>query len=163
MHYTIRTANVNEASRLTQLAIDSKRYWGYPESWIQAWQDQLTVTPEMIGQWLCYVAELDNDIKGFWCREAIESEQPSRGLLFVKPGAIRTGCGRQLWHTMRPALLQAGVRYFVMEGDPNAKQFYLKLGAEHIDDKASPIIPERYIPIFRFNLLGYSPPNLRSP
>jgi len=152
MNYHVRRAEPSDAPILTELAFQSKRYWGYPESWIQAWSDQLTVTPEMIQQWVCYVAELNHEIKGFWCREPVQSDQPSQGLLFVEPDAIGTGCGRQLWGAVKQALHERGIDYFVMEADPNAAPFYMRLGAKQIGEKSSSIVPGRFLPVLRFDL-----------
>ncbi|HTO03326.1 MAG TPA: hypothetical protein VL069_06475, partial [Opitutus sp.] len=47
--FRIDRAKPSDAAALTALAFAAKRHWGYPESWIQAWTEQLTITPEFIG------------------------------------------------------------------------------------------------------------------
>ena len=34
----IRSAATEDAAALTQIAHDAKRYWGYPEHWLEHWQ-----------------------------------------------------------------------------------------------------------------------------
>lgn len=144
---------MDEAKALTALAKRSKAHWGYSEKWIQAWEEELTITPEMIRDFVAYVAELDGEIKGFWCRSVSEDKDvPSRGLLFIEPDAIGTGCGQQLWEAVKAALIKKGVKSFVFEADPNAVSFYLKIGAKKIDEKDSTVIPGRKIPIMKFDL-----------
>lgn len=152
--YKIRPAKMEEAKELTALAKRSKAYWGYSEEWIETWEDQLTVTPEMIHDFVAYVAEYDGKIKGFWCRSVKEANDssPSRGLLFVEPEAIGTGCGRQLWEAVKSTLIKKGVKSFIFEADPNAVSFYIKMGAQKIGEKESPVIPGRKIPILKFDL-----------
>lgn len=130
IQYIIRKAECADVNALTALAHRSKQYWNYPQAWIKSWKEQLTVTPEMIQNWVCYVAEHNGLIKGFWCRSPIQSDTHSPGLSFVEPDAIGTGCGKQIWVAIKAGLINRGVDYFVIEADPNAVQFYLKLCAK---------------------------------
>ena len=40
----------------------------------------------------------------------------------------------------------------IIQGDPNAKNFYLKVGAKLIGERESASIPGRYLPVFIINL-----------
>ncbi len=44
------------ADALACIAFAAKRYWGYPESWIQHWRDSLTITPEFVRNNAVYAA-----------------------------------------------------------------------------------------------------------
>ena len=44
----IRRASPGDAEVLTRIAFAAKRYWGYPERWIEHWSESLTVTPEFV-------------------------------------------------------------------------------------------------------------------
>lgn len=153
INYTIRKARLNEAGLLTAIAMRSKAHWGYSDEWRQQWKEALTVTPEIIASSICFVAELDKNIKGFWCRSVEQTAAPSPGFLFVDPSAIGTGCGKQLWQAIKPALISRGIHSFTIEADPNAVSFYMKLGAKKIKEIDSKAIPDRKIPILRFNLV----------
>ena len=50
MKYDVTQATPEQAESLTQIAFAAKRYWGYPERWIELWSPILTVSPEFIEQ-----------------------------------------------------------------------------------------------------------------
>ncbi len=52
-----RNAFPEEAEPLTQLTLDSKRYWGYPEAYMTIWTEELTIRPEYIEKNMVVVAE----------------------------------------------------------------------------------------------------------
>lgn len=151
MNTTIRPAKPQEANELTALAFMSKAHWGYPPEWLEAWREDLTVTPEMIENSIAFVAELDDVIIGFWCRSARESLEPSPGMLFIHPEHIGKGIGKLLFKAIKEDAIKRGITFFIIEADPNAEQFYKKMGAEKIGEKESPVVAGRKIPILRFN------------
>ena len=93
---TIRRALPEEADTLTQIALDAKRHWGYPESWIQHWQEDLTVSPEFIRDNQVYVFERDGDVRGFYalCVSGTKAELEH---MWVTPDSIGTGIGKELF------------------------------------------------------------------
>jgi hypothetical protein len=58
-------ARPRDAEALTRIAINSKRRWGYPESWIQIWVKVLTTTPEFIQENETYAVVIESRIAGF--------------------------------------------------------------------------------------------------
>jgi len=92
---TIRRALPDEAATLTQIAGDAKRYWGYPEHWINHWESDLTISPEFIRNNHVYVAEEDGEIRGFYalpaCADKAELEH-----MCVAPQWFGTGIGKEL-------------------------------------------------------------------
>ncbi|AJC22655.1 GNAT family N-acetyltransferase [Pandoraea pulmonicola] len=147
--YTIRRAPPSDAARLTRLARASKAHWGYPKKWLDLWQADLVVTSETIRRAIGYVAEVGEEIIGFWVRMALDSELPTPGWLFIDPRYMGQGVARALWAEVRKEAAERGIESFVIEADPNAVGFYLGLGAERIDQKESSVIPGRIIPILR--------------
>lgn len=147
----VRPAEPQEANKLTTLAFASKAHWGYPQEWLEAWHEDLTVTPDMIKNSIAFVVELNDEIVGFWCRSAKESSEPSPGMLFIHPNHMGKGIGRLLFEVIKEEALKRGITYFTIEADPNAVPFYEKMGAERIGEKESTAVPGRKIPILRFN------------
>ena len=49
-------------------------------------------------------------------------------------------------------LEQLGSKVMIIQGDPNAQNFYLKVGGKLIGEKESASIPGRYLPVFIINL-----------
>ncbi|VWB41718.1 GCN5 family acetyltransferase [Burkholderia arboris] len=147
--FVIRAGRSSDAGQLTQLAFLSKAHWGYPREWLDLWQADLTITPEMIEGSMAYVAETDEQIIGFWMRALMDSDEPTPGWLFVHPDHMGQGVARALWSELRKEAAERGIRCFVIEADPNAVPFYLSLGAEKVGEKASTVIPGRCFPILR--------------
>jgi GNAT superfamily N-acetyltransferase len=151
---TIRAPRLDEIEELTRLSFHSKAYWGYPESWLAAWADELTVTKDIINNWIAYVVELNQEIVGFWARAPIESETTSPGLCFIAPEHMGQGFGRLLGEAVKSEAVKRGIRFFTLEADPNAVPFYLKIGGKMIREQASLIIPGRMCPVIRFDSIN---------
>lgn len=145
--FVIRTCSPSDAEQLTKLAFLSKAHWGYPKEWLDFWQDDLTITPELIEDSIAYIAEAEQQIIGFWVRAAIDSGEPTSGWLFVHPDHMGKGVARALWSEVKKEAEARGIKRFVIEADPNAVPFYLSLGAEKIGEKESTLIPGRFFPI----------------
>jgi GNAT superfamily N-acetyltransferase len=150
---TIRPAVPLDAKELTDLALRSKRHWGYPESWLVAWRDALRITPDYVASQsvFCAVDERDQII-GFY---ALESDRNRLQLdhLWLTPGFIGSGLGRQLFeHAVQTARAQGATEFFI-EADPNAEGFYQHMGAERIGANVSRLTgEERVLPLLRYYL-----------
>lgn len=147
--FVIRPCRAADADELTRLAFLSKAHWGYPKEWLDLWQADLTITPEIIECSLGCVAEIEGRIIGFWIRAAVASETSTPGWLFVHPDHMGQGVARALWSRIRSEAAERGIASFVIEADPNAAAFYASLGAEKVGEKESTAIPGRFFPILR--------------
>jgi len=141
----IRKATDDEAGVLTQIAQAAKGYWGYPESWLERWRDDLTLTPQFISQNEVYVAETEHgatarqtEINGFYAI-VVQGEKAELEHLWVRPENIGTGTGRDLlMHAMETAaFLNAAA--LEISADPNAEGFYKRMGARRIGEVATEI------------------------
>ena len=136
----IRRAAVDEASVLTTIALEAKRYWGYPERWIKHWESDLTVSPEFIRDNHVYVAEADGEVRGFYAlcvsgeKEVAELEH-----MWVTPAYIGTGIGKELFLDAMERAAALDVRDVEISADPNAAGFYTRMGATQIGEVDSPI------------------------
>ena len=151
-HFNIRKAEPDDADLLTDLAKKSKAHWGYSQELIDKWQEELTVTAEFISNSISFVAEHEGKIVGFWCRSTIKSKSPTPGLLFIDPKYIRHGCGAMLWQAVKKEAKSRGLSSFIIEADPNAEGFYLKMGGIKIGEKESTVVAGRKLPIIEFNI-----------
>ncbi|NQY41856.1 MAG: GNAT family N-acetyltransferase [Legionellales bacterium] len=150
MKYILRKAQPQDAKTLTEIAKISKQYWGYSTELIKAWEEELTVTENFIKDCIGFVIEENNSIKGFWCRSA--TEELADGFLFVEPRSIGLGYGRILWNAVMQEAKNLGLKYLTWESDPNATNFYKKMGAKQIGTKPSAIVKGRFLPIMRYYL-----------
>ncbi len=134
----IRPASPTDAATLTSIAHDAKKHWGYPEHWLQHWQDDLTITPEFVTANSVYVAEQDGALLGFYAL-VTGKDKTELDHLWVTPAHIGTGVGKELFiHAMQTA---AGQNIDAVEivSDPNAAGFYRKMGAHQIGETVSEI------------------------
>ncbi|HQR35285.1 MAG TPA: GNAT family N-acetyltransferase [Blastocatellia bacterium] len=150
---TIRHAEPEEAARLTEIAIAAKRHWGYPESWIETWRDELTITPDFIERHQVF-AITDNAIPmGFY---AVVTSGDSTKLehMWILPELIGNGLGRQLLKHAHYRAAMAGVKVIEIVSDPNAEGFYLKAGAKKIGEVISTIQGQkRKLPLLALDIL----------
>ena len=134
----IRPAATEEAPLLTGIAHDAKRHWGYPEHWIEHWHADLTISSDFITNNLVYVAEREKVIIGFYALVVLD-QQAELEHMWVAPEHIGSGVGKELFiHAMQTA---AGENMSTIElsADPNAAEFYQRMGARKIGEVSSEI------------------------
>jgi GNAT superfamily N-acetyltransferase len=129
----ILPATPDDADALTHIAFAAKRYWGYPESWIQHWRDSLTITREFVRNNGVYAAVSGGGPCAFYALTGAGGELELEHL-WVSPGWIGSGVGRLLFeHAMREAA-RRGASAVAIEADPNAEGFYLRMGARCVGE-----------------------------
>jgi GNAT superfamily N-acetyltransferase len=136
--FKIRAALGEDAAALTGIAQDAKRHWGYPEHWIQHWQEDLTISSDFISNNQVYVAEREDEIIGFYAL-VVGDQQAELEHMWVAPKYVGTGVGKELFiHAMQIA---AGENVSAVEisSDPNAEGFYERMGASRIGEVSSEI------------------------
>ena len=134
----IRQASPGDAARLTEIAHDAKRYWGYPEHWIKHWQADLTITPEFIANNDVYVAEQEGELLGFYAL-IVRENKAELDHMWVAPKHVGSGVGKELFiHAMQRAAGQ-DVSEVQISSDPHAEGFYQKMGATRVGEVASEI------------------------
>jgi len=135
---TIRRALPEEATTLTQIALDAKRYWGYPEHWIKHWESDLTVSSDFIRDNHVYVADEDGEIRGFYAL-CVSGDKAELEHMWVMPACIETGIGKELFLDAMERAAALNVRGFELTADPNAAGFYQRMGAVQIGETESVI------------------------
>ena len=90
---TIRSATPDDAQALTTIALEAKRYWGYPEHWIKHWEADLTISPEFIRDNHVYVHDEGGEIRGFYAL-CVVGDKADLEHMWVTPTAIGTGIGK---------------------------------------------------------------------
>ena len=135
-------AKPEDAERLTQITHAAKRHWGYPEKWIEAWRDILTMRPEFIARNISFCAIEEDQPVGFY---VLTNEEDGIHLdhLWILPEAMARGIGRALFeHAVREAE-NAGCSCLKIEADPNAEGFYQRMGAVRVGASVSEVCGER--------------------
>lgn len=146
----IRPGLAMDARQLTEIAHAAKRHWGYPQSWIQLWQEDLTVAPQYIDENPVYVAEIDNRIVGFVGLD-INGLEAEIDHLWVLPEYMGLGIGRLLVSCALKHCKSNGVEGLRVVSDPNAIEFYCKLGAVYQGQVESTPAP-RKLPVLQFDI-----------
>ena len=148
-----RRARVNEAALLSEIALTGKQYWGYPAEWVALWQHDLMVTPLYIHREPVHVAEIDGRVIGF---VGLATEEDGRHLehLWLRTEYIGRGFGRALFGEAVRLAWAEGVAEVLINSDPNAELFYLKMGAVRIGQEVYqlPGAIRREVPLLVYRL-----------
>jgi GNAT superfamily N-acetyltransferase len=148
---TIRRAEERDRAELARVAFRSKAYWGYDDAFMESARAVLTPSESYVASERVYLAEnADGTILGFY-GFLYEEEQLWLYDLFVTPESIGTGVGRALWNHAIAFARTTGEPSFFIESDPNAEQFYLKMGA-HRDGERIAAETGRTLPVLRYDL-----------
>lgn len=129
----IRAATAEEAQTLTQIALDAKRHWGYPEHWIKHWEADLTVSPEFIRDNHVYVFEREGEVAGFYAL-CVNGNKAELEHLWVTPALIGSGIGKELFLDAMEKAATLEVREIEISADPNAAGFYERMGASQVGE-----------------------------
>lgn len=150
MKGVIRKAKSSESTLLSQLAFDSKAYWGYSQEFMNACKDELIITQEKLctKAFSVMVYELEGDFLGFYSLERLNATQLELEALFIQPQCIGKGIGKKLIKHAIDAAKREGVASIKIQGDPNAEKFYLASGAKKVGKLESLSIKGRYLPLF---------------
>jgi GNAT superfamily N-acetyltransferase len=134
----IKEASTDQAQTLTQIALDAKQHWGYPEHWIKRWESDLTISPEFIDNNHVYVAEADGEIRGFYAL-CLNGDKAELEHMWVRPAHIGTGIGKELFLDAMERASKLNVNEVELSADPNAAGFYERMGAQQIGEVDSEI------------------------
>jgi N-acetylglutamate synthase-like GNAT family acetyltransferase len=135
---TIRSASAADAQALTTIALEAKRYWGYPEHWIKHWESELTISSEYIRDNHVYVHEDDGEIRGFYAL-CVDGNKAELDHMWVTPAAIGSGIGKELFLDAMERAAKLNVNAVEISSDPNAAGFYKRMGATQIGEVDAPV------------------------
>lgn len=150
----VREADPHEAGFLSALALRSKAHWGYSPDFLDACRNELTVDESRIGSenYWCFVAVENSSVVGFYALARMSSGVYELDALFVEAAHIGTGVGRLLIQHALEILSKRGGARLIIQGDPNATEFYRAAGARQIGHRESGSIPGRYLPLFALEI-----------
>ncbi|MFN0109799.1 MAG: GNAT family N-acetyltransferase [Blastocatellia bacterium] len=138
METSFQRASFADTRALTEIAFAAKRHWDYPESWIEAWREDLTITSDFIERQNVYAANVADKLIGFYALVVNESVT-ELDHLWVLPEWIGKGIGRRLLNHALDHAAAIGAQQIEIVSDPNAEGFYLKAGARKIGEVISTI------------------------
>lgn len=145
----IRKALLSEANKLSELALHSKATWNYSEEFILACKEDLTITEEYINNNFVYVLENDNTKIGFF---SFLRNDKALDFLYTHPRYKGKGYGKIMWKFVIEQANELGIKSFTIDSDPNAKGFYLKMGAKLIGETPSTVFKGRLLPLLKYDV-----------
>ncbi len=131
-------ANVDEADVLTELALASKRYWGYDDAFMERCGIELTVSASHIEDRPVNVARDADRILGFYTLVSIDTSCMELDMLFVEPSSIGDGVGGALMRHAMNVARDHGASTLRIVADPFAAPFYEHFGARLVGTSTSP-------------------------
>jgi GNAT superfamily N-acetyltransferase len=142
----ISPARPEEAALLTDIAFAAKRHWGYPESWIQRWTDDLTLSSTDIRQHVVACARRETGVCGFYSLKFSESGAELDDL-WVLPSVMGQGIGQRLYVHAKTTARDRGASCMFWGSDPHAAGFYDRMGATcHGKQDATMDGTQRFLP-----------------
>ncbi len=149
-----RLAHPAEAPLLSELALRSKRHWGYDDDFMNRCRPQLMVDPDQITRDRVTLVEggAEGAIMGFYALAGSSDDDGEISMLFVDPPWIGTGLGAHLLEHASLTARHLGWSAVRIEADPFAAPFYEHMGAVRIGDVRSELIAGRTLPLLRMPL-----------
>lgn len=122
-------ATVEDCEELTNVAIRSKRHWGYSKEAMELWNVNLTITEEFIKSHTVIKATLEEEIVGFF---ALEEIKPTTRIAqyWIDTPYMRKGYGSVMFKYLKEFLKQRGVEKVTLVLDPNGMNFFENKGAK---------------------------------
>ena len=140
MKLTYQEAMKSDSTKLSALILRAKAHWQYPQTWIEAWADELKITADYIQQHHVQILEIDNDAVGFFAIEYKTKKTAHLEHLWVEPSYIGQGFGGKLLKLACQQAKNKGHQYIELIADPNAEGFYKHSGAIKIADIHSQVL-----------------------
>jgi GNAT superfamily N-acetyltransferase len=147
-----RPADPSDAAALSRLAHRAKAHWNYPADWMARWKRDLTITPEYLTVNLAFVAVSDETPIGV----CVLQQTPIASLehVWIDPAWHGRGIGRVLVQQALEKARELGFTRVEVQADPNAGEFYARLGAHLIGSVPAPMPGDRTrtLPLYEFRL-----------
>lgn len=133
MRIEIRRADPEEANTLTEIAHAAKRHWKYPESWIQQWRADLTISGEFIRTHEVFAATINGAVVGC-CALVMTDSLAEIEHMWIRPEQMGGGVGRALFEYVSARSVERGAKVLELSADPYAEGFYARMGAKRIGE-----------------------------
>lgn len=151
----IRRALASESKCLSEIAFLSKAHWGYTTEFMECCRDELTVSEQDIVNQRNhhFVLLLNTQVIGFYVVERKSIDEYELEAMFIEPNSIGCGFGKILIEHAKEFVEENGAISLLIQSDPNAAEFYLAAGGEHVGKRESESIPGRFLPEIRIMLI----------
>ena len=146
----IERANIHDDEILSDITKKSKAFWGYSKEQILEWNDNLTISKNYIESYYVFKLLDENTVIGYYSY-ILEKSSVKLDNLFVLPEYIGKGFGKYLVSDFLTRMRNQKIKKIILDSDPNAEEFYLKIGFKKIGEFETSI-KNRFMPIMEMNL-----------
>ncbi len=148
----IKKSLPKDSKRLTELTIRSKSFWDYSPDQIEKCKDDLTVSEKYIAEKEVYqLTDAEEDVIGYYSYYKMDENSIKLENLFVEPKYIGCGYGKMLMNNFLERIRATNAQKVILDSDPNAENFYNKIGFELIG-KLATSIEGRFLPIMELKI-----------
>ncbi len=112
-------------------------------------REDLTITEEYINNNFVYVFENDNTKIGFF---SFLRNDKALDFLYIHPRYKGKGYGKIIWKYVIEKANELGLKSFTIDSDPNAKGYYLKMGAQLIGETPSTVFKDGLLPLLKYDV-----------
>jgi len=148
----ILRANSRDSTTLTKLTKRSKAHWGYSDEQIELWSEQLTISASYIETTSVYKLMIGNIIAGYYSFYNKDEYTIKLDNLFILPEYIGKGFGRILMNDFLLHLKNTNAKKVILDSEPNAEEFYAKLGFIKTGQHKSSI-KDRFLPMMELSII----------
>ena len=148
---SLRAPEADELEALDALCFRSKAHWGYDSDFMELCRPVIRVDPQSLPESRLQIAEIGGALAGV-AQISVERSEAELDLLFVDPKFFGKSVGAVLFNWACETARDQRTARITIHSDPNAREFYEKLGAVYEGDLPSEVIPDRRLPRLRKNL-----------
>lgn len=147
----LRDAKPEDLPGASDLCLRSKAYWGYDTVFLKACRDELTLTLDDLARDEIVLADENGRLTGVaqvsFGRDGCFLEK-----LFVDPRNMSQGIGRMLFEWCVSAARRVGATEMIVEADPQAADFYTRMGCERAGFASSGSVSGRSLPRLKIKI-----------
>jgi GNAT superfamily N-acetyltransferase len=152
MTFTIKHAEAKDLAAINALLMASKASWGYDKIFMEAYMRNYSVTLDYLNARKLQTVYLGLDLMAFFSFFIHEDQTLELERMYLDPKHIGQGYGRKIWQACCDYAKMLDKKEFIVWSDPNAQDFYRKMGCVQIGVRASPLMPDRSPPVFKYTL-----------
>jgi GNAT superfamily N-acetyltransferase len=144
-------ASEEDSQVLTDIAIRSKKYWGYTDEQIHSWLPELEIPVDFIAKHKLVKVLNDTSLIGFFALCKLDEETITLEHMWLEPGFIQKGLGKQIFSEILRCVRSEKYKTLTATADPNANGFYEKMGGR-VSNQVQSSIPGRILSTYTFLL-----------
>lgn len=128
----IKLAELIDIPEMNILIEKAKRHWGYSDELMTIWLPDLLISSEDYTNRLFWKMSVNEEMLGVFSVSIIDDNYCELEDFWLHPLAIGKGLGGEMFQFVIRYLKKIKSKVLIINADPNAEGFYLRMGAERI-------------------------------